>query len=96
MALQLWKIEIRSRFLLPQPGGVVEEIKTKIKERSRNGLRVHKDMLLNQVPAARPHQQRRDTVIQPVLLAFGASKDDRAVDRVTEVDLTFQIVLPRR
>jgi hypothetical protein len=48
---------------------------------------------LHQVPAARPDEQRRDPFVQRVLL-LARIQGDRALERVGEVDLAGEAVLP--
>ena len=50
-------------------------------------------MPLLEVPAARAHEQRRDLVVQAVLLLTGVERD-RPLERVREVDLALDAVLP--
>jgi hypothetical protein len=44
--------------------GVVEEVQPEVDERPGRGLAVDFDVALGQVPAARPHEQRRDVGVQ--------------------------------
>ena len=53
-------------------------------------------MLLRQVPAARPDDQRRHRRIQPVHAAIGAQELDAARDRIAQVDLSADHVVPGR
>ena len=48
-----------------------------------------------QVPAARPDEQRRDLVLQAVLLGPGVQRDG-AIDRIDQVRLAFDTVPPGR
>ena len=48
------------------------------------------------MPAARTHQQRRDLLVELVLLAVPGSKRHRAADRVARFDLAMDLVVPRR
>ena len=50
--------------------GVVEEEQAEIEQRAGDRLAVDQEVLLVQVPAARAHQQRRDLVVQLVVLCL--------------------------
>jgi hypothetical protein len=52
-------------------------------------------VLLGQVPAARAHEQRRRVVDELVVAAVGAVVGDRALDRVDQVHVAFDLVAPR-
>jgi hypothetical protein len=49
------QIEVRPASLGHQGLGIVKEEKPEIEEAGRNGLAVHQEVLLIQMPAARPH-----------------------------------------
>src|SRR5450432_913100 len=51
-------------------------------------------MLFRKVPAARPHEQYRGLGAQFVRLAFGADVIDLAPDRVAQVEMTLNVVVP--
>ena len=78
-----------------QLAGIVEKEYAEIEQGRRHGLPIEADVLLGQMPAARPHHQRRGAVVKPVLLALGARKTDCAIDRVAKIPLPFNEVLPR-
>src|ERR1700692_1522307 len=59
MILQLRQVEIWASSLAQQGGGVVEEEQTEIKQRTRNRLAIHFEVLFIQMPAPRTHHQRR-------------------------------------
>ena len=48
------------------------------------------------MPSARAHHQRRDPFIQFVAFAFRTRKADRPADRILEIDMPVEIVVPSR
>jgi hypothetical protein len=54
------------------------------------------DVLLEQVPAARPHEQRRDLSFRRYSLALGRGEADGPGDGVAQVDLALDEVVPGR
>src|SRR4029078_3780253 len=64
--------------------------------RGGNRGAVNVDVPLQQVPAARAHQQYGGHQIQGVAPAVRDDERDRALDRVAEVDLALDHVLPGR
>ena len=70
MALGLGQIEIRSRATLTQGLGVVEQVQTEVDEGTRHLRSIHLQMLFVQMPAAGPHDERGNTVLQAIRLAF--------------------------
>jgi hypothetical protein len=74
----------------------VEQIEAEVDERTRRLLAVHEHMLLKEVPAARTYEQRRGLRVQPILFAVGIGEADRAVDRVPQIDLALDDVVPGR
>ncbi len=61
MALHLGQIEVWPGAFADQSLRVVEEVQPEIEQRAGDRLPVHQEMPFVQMPAARPHQQRRDT-----------------------------------
>ena len=59
MALHLRQIEVRAGALANQFLRVVEEEQPEIEQRRRDRLAIDQEMSFVQMPAARPHQQRR-------------------------------------
>src|SRR5262249_15216579 len=55
---------------------------------------IHLHVLLDEVPAARTHEQSRDLLVEPVLLAIWIRETDLAADSVIQVDLPLHAVLP--
>jgi hypothetical protein len=74
----------------------VEEEQTEVEEAARDPLSVDKEVLLDQVPAARANDERRKVVVEPVLLAVWARELDGAFDRVDDVGVAGHHVVPGR
>ena len=97
MALELGQVEVgagaaRQRFL-----GVVEEVEAEIEQRPRHRLAVDRHVPLEQMPAARAHEQHRRLVVQLVgLAAIGIDIVDLAADRVGQIVLALDHVGPGR
>ena len=53
-------------------------------------------MFFVEVPATGADDQHRRVILEPVLLAFGAGELDFVTDRVTQIDLALDHVLPGR
>ena len=96
MVLQLGQIKVRSRAARFQRRMVVEQVQAEVDERARRLLAVDEHMLLVEMPAARPHEQRRDLCVQPILFAVRVREADRASDGVAQIDLALHDVVPRR
>src|SRR6266540_4432451 len=96
VALRLRQVEIRSAALVEQASCVVEEVQAEVHERAHDGPAVDGEVFLDEVPAARAHDERRDLVVQAVRLALGAREVDRPLDRVDEVGVARDHVLPGR
>ena len=98
MALELGQVEVRARPLRDQRLGVVEEEEPEVEERGghRAPPPVHGDVLLVEMPTARPHHQRRRARREGVAFPLGARERDRAADGVPQVDLPLEVVAPRR
>ena len=94
VALELGEVEVRPRPGLQLPLGRVEHVEAEVEEAGGHGLAVDRDVLLAQVPAARAHEQRRDLVVQAVLLLARVERD-RPLDGVDEVRLALDAVRPR-
>src|SRR5207245_4961331 len=69
VTLQLWQIEVGSRTLGEEAAGVVEEEEAEIEQRGRHGPSVHFEVLLDEVPAARPHHEGRRPFAERIRLA---------------------------
>src|SRR5215831_13979868 len=96
MTLELWQIKIRSASACKQLLGVVENIEREVEDAARDGSAIDGDVLLGKVPAARAHEQRRDVFVELVFLALRADVVDAPADRVAQIDLPLDIVVPRR
>ena len=95
VALHLGQVEVRTRALVEQLLRVVEHVEREVEDAGRDRVAVDQDVLLEQVPAARAHEQGRQVLAERVVLA-AARQRDGAVDRVAQVDLTLDRVLPGR
>ena len=95
VALQLRQIEVRPRPALELLPCVVEDGEPEVEERRRDGLAVEQHVALRQMPAARAHDERRRLLVQPVAL-LARVELDRPPDRVAQVPLALDAVLPRR
>ena len=60
MAFHLRQVEIWAGASADQFLRVVKEVQSEIEQRAGDGLAIHQEMSLIQMPAARAHQQRRD------------------------------------
>ena len=96
MALELREIEVRSGPAFELLSRVVEEREAEVEQAARHGPIVHRQVAFGKVPAARPNQQRRGLVREPVLASVGTRHLDRPADRVGEVDLSLDHVRPGR
>ena len=77
MALHLGQVEVRPRAPVEQRPRVVEEVEREVEDARRHRVAVDEDVLLAQVPAARPHEQGREVLAERVLLAVRARERDR-------------------
>ncbi len=96
VALKLGQIEVgpaaaREGFL-----GIVEKEQSEIEQGPGNRLAVDQHVLLGQVPAARTHKQRRDLVIERVVLALRGDKLELAPDGIFQVYVAVHHVRPGR
>src|SRR4029079_15888840 len=64
MALELRQIEVRSTAAIDAQLGVVEEIEPEIHERTGDRGAVHEEVLLDEVPASRPHHEGRERFVE--------------------------------
>ena len=98
VALVLGQVEVRSLALLDlflRAGGHVQG---EVGQAARGPHAVDEDVLLVQVPAARADHDRGQLAVGPqrVVLALGAGVVDRPVQRVLEVELAGDHVVPER
>ena len=96
VVLHLRQVEVEPAIALREPLAAVERVEAEVHERAGDRLAVERQVLLGQVPAARAHEQRRRVVDQLVVTAVGAVVGDRALDRVDQVDVALDLVLPGR
>ena len=95
MALELRQIEVGARAARGELRRGMEKGESEIEQRRRNRLPVHGQVLLDQVPPAGPHDERRGLGLERVALPLGTGVRDGAGDRVAHVLLASQVVLPR-
>ena len=95
VALHLRKVEVRAGAAREELPRVVEEVEPEVEERGGNGSAVEPDVLLGQVPAPRPHHQRRHLRPQRIDLArAGLDVADAPPHGVAQVALPLDDVLP--
>jgi hypothetical protein len=95
VALQLGEVEVRSRALVEQLPGVVEEGQPEVDQAGRGGFAVDEDAGFVEVPPARPHDEGRRLLGQLVAPAVGVDEGDLAPHRVAQVPLPLDKVRPR-
>ena len=96
MAFQLGQVEIRSAAAGEELPGVVERVEREVEDAAGDRLAVDQHVLLGQVPAARADEQDGGLRVQPVGLALGRRVVDAAANRVAQVDVPLQVVVPLR
>ena len=74
----------------------MHHVHAEVEERARDRVAVDEEVAFGQMPSARAHKQRRRVLAELVVPAVGAVVGDRAVDRVTEVDVALDHVAPGR
>src|SRR5688572_1599041 len=95
VTLELGQIEIGAGPVREQGGGVVEEKEAEIEEARRHRRALETDVFFREVPAARAHHQRRGLLLQTVQLPLAGGESDLPADRVEEVGLPRNEILPR-
>lgn len=93
VVLHLGEVEVWAKAALDELVGVVEEVETKVKERTRHGLAVNDDTGLLEVPSTRTDKENSGVLGKLVLLAVEL-KVDFATDGVVKVDLAENHVGP--
>ncbi len=73
--LELREVEVRPAAALELLARVPRHVQAEVEERRRDRLAVDERVPLGQVPAARPDQERRDLVVQPVRLVRRLERD---------------------
>ena len=100
VVLGLGEVEVWSAAATQQLLRVVEEVEAEVHQRTGHGLTVHQQMVLLQMPAAGPHDDRGPVhqlhAPERVLLALGRGEVDLTADGVLEVHLSGEHVLPGR
>ena len=97
VGLHLGQVEVGPRSPLDQFVGVVVEVQAKVEEARRDGLAVDRQVLLLEMPAPRPDEERRRPAVRPQLVLLASLPEvDPAAHGVVEVDLTVDHVVPRR
>ena len=91
---ELRQVEVRAKTACQQLFGVVGHVDRQIKQSSRDRCAVDQEVTLFEVPAARTHDQRRDLVVESVVLALGAGEFELAADCLAEGNLAGQHVVP--
>jgi hypothetical protein len=74
----------------------VEKVQTEIEQRAGDLFSVDQNVFLIKVPTARANKQHRGFLVQFIFFSFRAPKSDRTPDRVAQIDLAFDHVLPSR
>jgi hypothetical protein len=96
MALELRQVEVRAAAARDQLLRIVEEVEREIEDGPGDGLSVDQHVLFGEMPAARPHEQHRGLVVEAVRLAFRGRVVDPAADRIAQIELSLQMVVPLR
>src|SRR5690606_2276210 len=99
VALHLRQVEVRALALVELALGTVEEVEPEVEQGARHGLAVDEEVLLVQVPAARPDDDGRElaVLLERVRLAgLGVGEVDGAVEGVPQVELPLDHVVPQR
>ena len=96
VAFELGQIEVGAAAARQQFAHVAEEVEAKVEEAGADRLAVDGDVALDEVPAARAHQQRGNRIVEPVDAAVGVGELDGAADGVRAVDLALDDILPGR
>ena len=94
--LHLGQVEVRARCPCRAAAGRCGRGRAPRRRTRRRPAVAHAHVLLDQVPAARAHEQRRHLVAEAVLAPVVAGELDRALDRIGQVELALHDVGPRR
>ena len=89
------RLELREVEVAPVAAVVAEEVEPEVEQRAGHRRAVDLEMALLEMPAARADEEHGDLVVQRVLLLAGVERD-RPLERVREVPLPLDAVLPRR
>ena len=96
VAFEFRQVEIRPAAAGEQFLRVVEEIEREVEDATGNRLAVDQNMFLGQVPASRTHEEDGGLFVQPVGLAFRRRVVDPAADRIAQIDVALEVVVPLR
>jgi hypothetical protein len=96
MALHLGQVEVGAGATVDLGLGAVEEVQPEVEQACRHAFAVDEHVLLGEVPAARPDHDRGGFVAQGVVLALRGGELEGAGDRVAQVELALDHVLPQR
>ena len=94
IALQLGQVEVGARALGQQRLVVVQEVKGEVEQAAGDGVAIEGDVFFRQVQAAHPADKHCGIGIEGVSLAFRTGVRDGAVDRIAQVDLTLDHLVP--
>ena len=89
------RLELREVEVAPVATVVAQEVEAEVEQRARHRGAVDLEVALVEMPAARPDEQHRDLLVQRVAL-LARVELDRPVERVREVALPLDAVLPGR
>ena len=95
VTLHLGQVEIWTSSSLYELMRVVEEVETKVKQTTRDGLSINGKMLLLQVPTTSTcNEGRKDSVGAEFVFLFTLLEVDLFADGVVEIQLTVDHVVP--
>jgi hypothetical protein len=94
MALQLGQVEVRPATALQLRTRAVEQVEPEVHQRGGDRPPVDHHVLLDQVPAAGAHDDRRRVGADPVALGRSDGEVEPAGDRVAQVQLAADHVGP--
>ena len=96
-AFHLRQVEVRALALVELLLRARDHVEREVGEAAGGAFAVDEDVLLRQVPAARPDDDRGELVVGPQRVLLPALREvDRPVQRVLEVELAFDHVRPQR
>ena len=94
MIFELGQVKVGAGSLFDQLLSVVKEVQAKIKDATGNRLAINQKMLFHKMPATGAYQQRRDLLVESVLLSLWTGVFDCAIDCIADVDLTLNRAIP--
>lgn len=95
MRLQLWEVEVWSMSALDELLSVVEEVETKIEERTGNWLAINSKVLLLQVPSSWANNESWKLTIGAELVLLSSKLEiNLSADSIVKVDLAVDHVGP--